>query len=909
MGRRNQIRNTGLTKEKLAALYAEHTDAEIAATYGVTDVAISYFRRKWGIQTKTLRQRTDEQRGGPRLEDVTPARLADLYATMGDRDIARMHGVTKPVIAKLRHRWAISSVSKSERATSHQAMTEEQKDACIGVLLGDGHLLDRGVMKVTHYQEQLGYLMHLHGILAPHSLPLRYEEKEIDTGRLTFAFGFQTVQHEWLQAMRAVFYPKGERTFPKSILQDLSPRALAFWYFDDGHLGDGLPSFALGSITEDAVSDVVRMVGERFSIQTYVRPSNPECRSMGIRASSCDVFFKLILPFASADMLYKFPAKYWPNGIPPRIPLKTTEVLVPRGLIAEAHRWESLCEDERESLVEAFVQFWVQAGFPYHTPRPEELTVLLNLDASHVIQGDVIKARQVGQGICQGILRHIWDARSYGSQSPVELFSDPRTLRELIRFVLKMGEVPNANRLRGALRFWKKSGVYNFRPSAAKALVDRYCISGGTVLDPCAGYGGRLLGTILSRSHPRYIGFEPAIDTREGLNRLHKWICSYLPVFGDKVDIRATPAEDAEYPKDVDMVLTSPPYWKRETYANEATQSGARFETYDAWLHGFWRKVLEKSLNALHPGGWLVVNVDDFNLGGRDYPLIEDTRRIVADLGWGRGSLLTYALPGGTEDTPAHEAVLCWPKGVTDKPLSNNSTTIPSLPTCKGCGKVFSSAQLVNGLCDVCRAPIGQLVKCKGCPVEFRTTRSDRLFHDDVCYARYKRRIEREKNPSTGIRTFTCTRCLAQWQTKDAGSFKLCAACKQDEDIANRIKKCAYRHCGQTFTDISPKNGMKFCCPEHGRREKLLRSGLVTDESHFRDPNIKYQPRCVDCKSKWTPSPGEKNNRCPSCREKRRHKTCGRCGGAFLDKSENNTRRYCDACPPQVVFNHSKKRL
>ena len=118
MARRNVAKEIGLTAEQLAALYKEHTDVEIAAQLGITDVAVSYFRRKFHIPTVTERQRRDALRVGlPRLEDLTPASLAELHGTMTQQAIAEMHGVSKPMIAAKLHEFGIATMTKSDRVT------------------------------------------------------------------------------------------------------------------------------------------------------------------------------------------------------------------------------------------------------------------------------------------------------------------------------------------------------------------------------------------------------------------------------------------------------------------------------------------------------------------------------------------------------------------------------------------------------------------------------------------------------------------------------------------------------------------------------------------------------------------------------------------------------------------------
>lgn len=839
--RRNQFKTFGLTAAMVEDWYVRQnlTDVEMAQRVGVTDVAMSWFRRvKCGIPTKTQIARLTFNHEGPSFEVLTPVELATLYTQMGDGAIAARYGVSKPTVRAKRAQFTIRPISKTERSTSVAELTEEQRDVLLGSLLGDGHLLERGVFKVSHYQEQFDYLVQLHAILRPHVLPVYYEEKEMDNGRLTFAFGFQTVQHEWLKAIRSVFYPDGVKVFPESVLLALTPRSLAYWYFDDGHLADGMPSFALGKVTQEQTEEVCRSLDKRFGLAFYLKsPANGTCEQIGLRASSSDAFFLLIREFASPDMLYKFPPKHWPKGKSARLPLRTDDLaLLPKGLSDEAKAWETLGESEQCSLVEAFVEFWTTHGFPYHTPRPEELVTLAHLEASQVIQDGVIKARQVGQGICQGIGRHIWDGRSYGCPSPRELFEDPTQLRGAISYCLRMGQIPNASRLRSALRYWRRTGVYNFRPSAAKALVDRYCPSGGTVFDPCAGYGGRLLGSLLSKSRPRYIGTDPSTASFGGLHQLHHWVCSYLPEFTESVQLYQIPAEEMAFPQGVDVVMTSPPYWKRETYSNEPTQAGLRYPTYSLWLEQFWSPVIHKSVEALRTGGWLILNIDDFSVGGTSYPLVEDTLRLVAEHGMGRPEFLRYALPGITGDAQDNsESVFCWSRG-PGAVLSATPEGSLQLSCCSQCGQPTMAGALPGGMCAQCLRPKGYAKVCVGCGCKFQATRKTQGFHNPACYAKYRRKLKRAANPLSGIRKFTCTGCGGIWETKGRGRFTRCPSCREALDLAGRVKTCGYRGCQITFTDTSTQNSMTYCRPEHRRREKLLRTGVAQDDTYFRKP-------------------------------------------------------------------------
>jgi len=143
-------------------------------------------------------------------------------------------------------------------------------------------------------------------------------------------------------------------------------------------------------------------------------------------------------------------------------------------------------------------------------------------------------------------------------------------------------------------------------------------------------------------------------------------------------------------------------------------------------------------------------------------------------------------------------------------------------------------------------------------------------------------------------RKFACKTCDKTWETDLPGRFTTCEECKAGRLREARSKTCAYRNCGRPFQDESPKNGVKFCSTECGRREKAFRSGKATDESYFRVPGGSGKRKCAKCGDVFSVRPGETLGRCAACRSSLRSKTCLTCGSAFSDDSLKNNRRYCD---------------
>lgn len=810
------------------------TDGQIANHYGVTDVLISYYRRKWGIRTITPRQRRDADKTTPSIDDLTPSRLSELYAQMGDKTLAKLFGVAAPTIRRLRRQWGIAVISKSQRSVQVDDLSDIQKETIIGTLLGDGHLQDCGMLYVHHAYHQLDYLRATHTILHPLTHPIFYEEKEMIDGTVCFGFGWKTSQHTWLKELRGVFYPEGTKVFPDSVLTSLSPRSLAYWYFDDGTL-DGVPKFALGDISPEEATRVADMVRSRFGFDAYIAEHSLKstCKLMLFRATASDVFFPLIREYVTPDMLHKIPERYRPVGITRVSKSNTLDPKMPRDLNSRCQQWGSMDVVERDTLIGDLAIYWENEGFPYPVPKPEELSVVMSLQEDHVIQGGVIKNRHAGQSSCHAFSRHIFEATSYGSPlSPRALFDSPKDLRKALQLILDKGDVPSGSTLRSSLRFLRRSGVYNFRPTAAKVLVDRFCRPGGVVYDPCAGYGGRLFGALLSKSRPTYLACEPQTETYTRLHDLRDWMGSYLPGLPSRATFHNVPAEDFIVPDGVDMVMTSPPYWKREVYGDEQTQSSIRHPTYESWLQHFWGVVLKRATDSLRPGGWVVLNVDNFSLHGKSYDLIGDTCRIMASLGFGNPTeSYRYAMPVGT-NPDNHEMVLCWSKKGSI-PKSDPVPPAETISRCSKCGAATRGSSMVGGVCHSCQAP-PMVRNCKGCGLVFTPLRISREFHDPNCYARWRRKQHRTMVPARSTRVFRCRKCSLEWETSLPGRFKLCPSCREESHKENHTRQCLYRHCGKTFVDESPKNGFKFCTPECRRREKLFRLGVATDVSYFR---------------------------------------------------------------------------
>jgi DNA polymerase I-like protein with 3'-5' exonuclease and polymerase domains len=168
------------------------------------------------------------------------------------------------------------------------------------------------------------------------------------------------------------------------------------------------------------------------------------------------------------------------------------------------------------------------------------------------------------------------------------------------------------------------SYVQEFPPHVARDLAKEYNLTKlSRVLDPCAGWGGRMIG--FSTVVDSYTCCEPSTKTAVGLRKLHDWLRVFRSDFS--ATIHEAPFEDIELPPaSFDFALTSPPYYDTERYADEPTNSFNRYHSFDDWCRGFYEPLIHRTMAALKPGAAFVLNI-----GSRVYPLNDRLHAIARD--------------------------------------------------------------------------------------------------------------------------------------------------------------------------------------------------------------------------------------------------------------------------------------
>lgn len=166
----------------------------------------------------------------------------------------------------------------------------------------------------------------------------------------------------------------------------------------------------------------------------------------------------------------------------------------------------------------------------------------------------------------------------------------------------------------------------DFPPEIARHLYCEFCSKGRSkVLDPCHGWGGRLVGALLADIET-YTGIDPSNDANEGVIKIAKAFGKYGET---KINIIQKCFEDTDIEdKTFDFALTSPPYFDVEKHEGENT-SHKRYPKYDLWRDGFYKALISKTYKALKDGGIFCLQV-----GSQSYPLKEDGIAIAEQVGF-----------------------------------------------------------------------------------------------------------------------------------------------------------------------------------------------------------------------------------------------------------------------------------
>ena len=341
-------------------------------------------------------------------------------------------------------------------------------------------------------------------------------------------------------------------------------------------------------------------------------------------------------------------------------------------------------EVELEENINEVYKFWQERGFPYYntdpTWRKEKMAKLQAVNCKDLLTKDnVIKPHQEGLSLAWSYMPHSFGIRCGKMRTPMEIYEDEEHFKKGIKKLLtgsffgkySVSDLKPASKTKNVEDMFKEGlttyrseeakhkaesvmrsllrrytgtqCVSNFRPTAAACLYQNFMKPGELVWDMSMGYGGRILGAIISDVN--YVGTDPATLTFKGLCEIKEDHARpnrqyFLNKKGSEVFI---PKENS-----LDFAFTSPPYFNWEQYSDDAEQSFKNFSTNEDWNNGFLRKPIKNVFTGLKPGKYMGLNVANI----KSHKTFEDdTVRIAVEEGFEHTD--TYKLQLSSQESGA----------------------------------------------------------------------------------------------------------------------------------------------------------------------------------------------------------------------------------------------------------------
>lgn len=334
-------------------------------------------------------------------------------------------------------------------------------------------------------------------------------------------------------------------------------------------------------------------------------------------------------------------------------------------------------EEELNSNIDMIYEYWKKRGFPYYATdkqyRESQFKTLQSTDFKGLLtQEKVIKPNQTGLSLAWSYMPHSFGIRCGKMRTPMEIYENEEHFKKGIRKLLTgsfFGQVsvdtlmPIASNLDGEIteispaskhksesvmrsllrRYTGTQCVSNFRPTAAACLYSHFAHPGAMVWDMSMGYGGRILGAIISDIN--YIGTDPAELTFKGLKEIKKDFGRenrhyFLNKCGSETFV---PKENT-----LDFAFTSPPYFNWEQYGEEEGQSFNQYSGNEEWNNGFLRTTIQNAYIGLKKGKYMGLNVANI----KSHKTFEDdTVRIAVEEGFTHTD--TYKLQLSSQESGA----------------------------------------------------------------------------------------------------------------------------------------------------------------------------------------------------------------------------------------------------------------
>lgn len=182
-------------------------------------------------------------------------------------------------------------------------------------MLGDGCLETQNkgrtfCLKIEQSLAHRAYVDHLYHLFHEWVLSEPKVKQKVSKNRPSQNIAFQTVSHEAFRFFAHQFYKDGKKQVPKLIHRWLTPRAIAYWFMDDGSTKSKESKgviFNTQCFTRKEVEQLISCLQNQYALQASLR-NQKEGFQIYISGKSYEVFAELTTPYLVEEMKHKLPS-------------------------------------------------------------------------------------------------------------------------------------------------------------------------------------------------------------------------------------------------------------------------------------------------------------------------------------------------------------------------------------------------------------------------------------------------------------------------------------------------------------------------------------------------------------------------------------------------------------------------
>jgi hypothetical protein len=230
--------------------------------------------------------------------------LSELYVNknLTSYEIAQIYQVDNSIVQKL---LIDLNIDKSPKQRKYELIkkvpfTQEQRDAIVGILLGQNHVKKHGDsyrLEVKYPESKKELTLWIKSILGNFINVIHKEEKNNST-----VLSLQTATHNELSFFHKLFYENNKKVIRTQLINYLTPLSVAIWFSDQGEIKNHLTmKFNSNKFSKSEQETLQYILKVKFNVRTKIctyLKNNIEYHYLSVNKENSEKLTEIIKPYA-----------------------------------------------------------------------------------------------------------------------------------------------------------------------------------------------------------------------------------------------------------------------------------------------------------------------------------------------------------------------------------------------------------------------------------------------------------------------------------------------------------------------------------------------------------------------------------------------------------------------------------